>query len=76
MDSIEYVYRHRLDAAERGLDYGLVLNTNGLDSAWDPSTTNYETTAVALDAYFESVTNEIPITGMDVGFVNLEVVED
>ncbi len=76
MDSIEYVYRRRLDAAERGLDYGLVLNTNGLDSAWDSATTNYETSTDPIDAYFESVTNEIPITGVDVGFVNLEVVED
>ncbi|RKX47764.1 MAG: hypothetical protein DRP64_00200, partial [Verrucomicrobia bacterium] len=76
MDSIEYVYQRRLDADDRGLVYGLVLNTNGLDSAWDSATTNYETSVVALDAYFESVTNTISITGVDVGFVNLEVMEN
>jgi len=75
-DVLEYVYNRRLDAAIRGLTYGLNLNTNGLQSAWDFVGTDYETTTGAIDADFESVTNAIPITGIDVGFVNLEVTED
>ena len=75
-DAIEYVYNRRLDAALRGLTYGLILNTNGLQVAWDSVGTAFETTTGAIDADFESVTNAIPITGVDVGFVNLEVTED
>ena len=58
------------------LTYGLNLNTNGLQSAWDFVGADFETTTGAVDADFESVTNAIPITGIDVGFVNLEVTED
>ena len=75
LDSMKYVYRRRIDAAVRGLDYGLVLNTNDLlQSAWTNVGTTFETTNVVIDADFESVTNTIPVTG-DVGFVNLEVEE-
>ena len=72
----EYVYRRRLDAAARDLTYGLKLKINSLLGAWDYVGTDYETTSVVIDANFESVTNTIPITGIDAGFVTLEVAGD
>jgi len=44
--------------------------------AWIPSDPAWETGATAIDPYFESVTNQIPVTGLNQGFVNLEISED
>lgn len=74
-DTIEYVYRRRVDASTRGLAYGLTVNTGGLQLPWTNYGTTFETNAVPLDFAFESVTNVLPITGLDLGFVNLEVTE-
>ena len=71
---IEYVYRRRTDADTRGLTYDLVLNTNGLESAFGNVSNSFETAVGTIDADFESVTNVIP-AGIDLGFVNLEVTE-
>ncbi len=75
-DTMEYVYRRRTDAVSRGLDYGVVLNTNSLQfaAAWTNVGTSFETAIGAIDEKFESATNTIPVSG-DVGFVNLEVTE-
>jgi hypothetical protein len=69
-----YIYRRRLDAASRGLEYGLVLNAGGLTSpsAWTSAGTEYETGAGAMDASFELVTNACP-TDADLLFINLEI---
>ncbi len=71
----EYVYRRRLDAATRGLDYDLFLNTNGLVlGSWDHLGSTFETNGV-IDANFESVTNTIPVTGSQ-GFIKQEITEN
>jgi len=74
---LEYIYNRRRDAAERGLEYGLLVNTNGLQflSAWTNVGHAFETTNVVIDLDFESVTNVVP-TDPDAGFVKLEVTED
>lgn len=74
--SIEYVFRRRRDADYRGLVYDVVLNTNGLQQSWDNVGDTYEMFSGVIDDDFESVTNTIPTTGIDVGFVNLEVTEN
>jgi len=76
LGTIEYIYNRRLDAVERGLTYGLSVNTNGLETAGEFVGTDFETATGVVDANFESVTNSIPITGVDLGFVNLEVTEN
>jgi len=74
LDAMEYIYNRRLDAAERGLEYGLNVNTNGLQfpSAWTNMGHAYETTNVVIDLDFESVTNIVP-TDSGMGFINLKV---
>ncbi len=69
-----YIYRRRLDAASRGLEYGLVLNAGGLTSpsSWTSAGTEYETGAGAMDASFELVTNACPMDA-DLLFINLEI---
>jgi len=52
------------------------MNTNGLLSTWDFVGTDFETTSTIIDSGFESVSNSIPTTGVDMGFVNLKVTED
>jgi len=78
VDTVEYVYRRRVDAALRGLDYGLLVNINDLQlgNAWTNYGHAFETDAGSIDFEFESVTNVLPITGIDKGFLNLEVMEN
>ncbi|RKX46501.1 MAG: hypothetical protein DRP64_03120 [Verrucomicrobia bacterium] len=77
MDTIEYVYRRRVDATLRGLDYGLLTIDDLQVGTWTTNGTAFEVAPVGIiDADFESVTNSIPITGFDLGFVNLEVTEN
>ncbi len=75
VDWATYVYNRRRDAAARGLAYGLNWSEDLL-GAWTYIGTSNETGSVAIDADFESVTNEIPVTGLDKGFVTLEVSSD
>jgi len=59
--TIDYIYRRRTDAAARGLDYYLELNTNLVVGSW--STNGYsETGTMPLETGFEAVTNQIPTT--------------
>lgn len=71
----EYVYRRRVDAATRGLNYDLLLATNGLAGSWNSVSNAYETGSGEIDEDFESVTNEIPIAGQDSGFIELKITE-
>jgi len=75
-DSIEYVYRRRIDFALHGLAYDLMVNTNGLQDPWINEGTNFVTKVGPIDADFESVTNTFDITGLDLGFLNLGVTEN
>ncbi len=72
---VTYVYNRRLDAAARGLTYGLNWSDDLL-AGWTYIGTSNETERVAIDADFESVTNEIPVVGLGQGFVTLEVSSD
>ena len=68
---MDYIYNRRLDAALRGLTYGLNQSTNLL-SGWGDVGTAYETGSAGIDLYFESVTNSVPVT-TDEGFISLEI---
>ena len=68
---MEYVYSRRLDAALRGLTYGLNESTNLL-SEWNYVSNAYETGSFEIDSDFESVTNTVPVS-TDEGFINLEI---
>lgn len=77
VDTIEYIYNRRSDHALRGLDYGLALTIDDLQlGIWTNYGTAFETGAGAIDSEFDSVTNTLPISGMDKGFFNLEVTEN
>lgn len=76
LDELEYVYNRRVDALARDLTYDVVINTNGLQSSWENVGSSLETGSGAIDSEFESVTNALPITGIDAGFINLEVTEN
>jgi len=71
---MDYIYNRRLDAALRGLTYGLNESTNLL-SEWNYVGSDYETDSIDIDSSFESVTNTIPIT-TEKGFINLEINEN
>jgi len=67
---MEYIYNRRLDAALRGLTYGLNESTNLL-SEWIYVSNAYETGSADIDLSFESVTNAVPTTTEE-GFINLD----
>jgi len=73
-----YIYRRRRDAATRGLDYGLFLNTNNLVfGSWDFIGDTYETGTAIIDGNVEAVSNEIPVNANALeGFIKLEVTEN
>ena len=73
-DTYEYVFNRRLDAAERGLSYILDVSTNLLD-AWIPADPAWETGSANISPYFESVTNQVPVTGLPEGFIRLKIEE-
>ncbi len=68
-----YVYNRRSDAATRGLEYGLASKTNLLDPDWIYVGGLWETGTNAIDPAFNSITNEIPTTGLDHAFFQLEI---
>jgi len=71
---LEYSYRRRTDAAARGLDYSLELNTNLVSGVW--STNGYAETGTApLETGFEAVTNQVPTTEMN-RFIRLRISVD
>lgn len=72
-----YVYHRRRDAAARGLLYGLSYDLDLVDTNdWVYVGTLWETDTAIINADFESVTNEVEITGVDQGFLRLEITLD
>ena len=69
---VRYIYSRRVDATLRGLTYGLIVNTDGLQLPWTPVGTAFETGTGVINPEFEAVTNDLP-TSTEIGFVNLEV---
>lgn len=74
-NQIEYVYNRRVDAASRGLDYGVLLNTDLVLGTWTNIGTSAETGTAAVDSDFEVVTNHIPVVESQ-KFISLEVTEN
>lgn len=74
--TVEYVYRRRSDADERGLAYDVFLNSAGLNSPWSNVSNSLETATAPIGSDFESVTNELDITGLPLSFLTLKVTED
>jgi len=68
-----YVYNRRSDATTRSLTYGMAYKLDLLDPVWIYVGSLWETSTNAVDASFDSVTNEIPITGLGKGFIQLEI---
>lgn len=71
-NGLEYVYRQRSDAAARGLEYFLELNTNLVDGVWTNS--GYGVTGIGeIDAAFEAVTNLVPTAPLATRFIRLRI---
>lgn len=68
--NLEYVYRRRLDAASRGLNYTVLRSTSLEPGSWDSAGVS-ETDCTPIDSEFESVTNLI--TADDRVFLSLEI---
>jgi len=75
-DSVEYVFRRRVDFAPRNLAYDLMVNPDGLQAPWVNVGTNFVTAIGSIDAEFESVTNMVSTAGIDLNFINLQVTEE
>jgi len=70
--SFLYTYLRRLDAASRGLTYGLELCDNLVSNNW--SSNGYtEIGTNAIDADFEAVTNAIPTVSKPNQFIRLNI---
>ncbi|RKY67664.1 MAG: hypothetical protein DRQ24_12560, partial [Candidatus Latescibacterota bacterium] len=71
-----YVYRRRVDAVERGLEYGVTLNDTGLVyGSWTNIGTSAEYATASIDEDFEEVTNVFSTVEVK-KFVGLEVKEN
>lgn len=68
---LNYVYRRRLDAAARGLTYGVLVTTDLVDGVWINGTV--EAGTEAIDFEFESVTNRVSTDVEAQQFMQLEV---
>ena len=74
-DVANHVYNRRIEAAISELSYDLSVNTD-LTLTGTPVGDTYESVGDSGLSGFESVTNEIPVVGLDVGFIKLEVTEN
>ena len=73
-DVFEYIYRRRT-APDRGVDYQVELTDNLVSNSWN--ITGYTETGTAdIDGTFESVTNEIPMSGKTNQFIRLKITTD
>ncbi|RKX41974.1 MAG: hypothetical protein DRP64_10555, partial [Verrucomicrobia bacterium] len=72
---LNYVYRRRVDALQRGLVYGVNFKFNLVTDPWTDGGSSFETSAGPIDAFFESVTNEIPTVHSPEGFIVLKVAD-
>jgi len=69
---VEYIYRRRLDAGDRGLTYALQLTSDLVSGSW--STNGYaKIGAGTVDSDFESVTNRISTAGKTNEFIRLSI---
>ncbi|MDF7809159.1 right-handed parallel beta-helix repeat-containing protein [Pontiellaceae bacterium B12219] len=66
------VYRRRIDAAERGLDYQVGATTNLL--AGPITNATEEAGSVVLDVDFQQVTNRVPIDAKEQQFMQLRII--
>jgi hypothetical protein len=69
---LEYIYRRRTDAASRGLEYWLELNTNMMSGSWT-SNGYTEVNAGPLETGFEAVTNRISTESETNQFIRLRI---
>ena len=67
---LNLVYRRRIDAEDRGLDYQIGSAT---DLAEEMTNATQEAGSLALDADFESVTNRIPTDSEPHQFMQLKI---
>jgi len=74
-DGLIYVYNRRRDAFARGLVYDLVYKFDLLDLTWISSSNLFEVVSSPIDLSFESVTNQLLITGVDQGSLNPRITE-
>jgi len=71
-NGLEYVYRQRTDAAARGLEYFLELNTSLVTGVWTNS--GYGVTGIGeIDAGFDAVTNLVPTDPFATRFICLRI---
>ena len=68
----EYIHAQRNDAAARGLTYSLELSTNLVSNVWTNSHAEVVGTGT-LDLEFDSITNHVPVTDEEQGFIRLRV---
>jgi len=73
---LNYVDRRRVDAALRGLSYGVKFNFDLVSDPWTDGGSSFETGADPIDAAFESVLNLVPTVYSDEGFITLKVTEN
>ncbi len=76
VDTLLYIYNRRIDYALRGLDYSVILTIDDLTlGTWTNYGAAFESGSVLINSEFEAVTNALPIDGVPMGFLNLEVTE-
>lgn len=72
-DVVEYIYTRRRDAVARGLAYDVQYKFNLVSDPWTSTGGAFETGSAAIDADYESVTNQIPTIYSDEAFITTEV---
>jgi len=77
VDWLTYVYNRRIDAASLGLEYGLAYDLDLADTNdWIYVGGAWETGTNTISAEFEAITNEVDLSGVDQGFIRLEIRAD
>lgn len=72
---MEYAYTKRNDAAARGLDYHLELNTTLIGGSWTNDGYTVSGTSI-FDADFDTVTNRIPTAADNNQFIQLKIIKN
>jgi len=73
---VQYIYNRRRAAADRGLNYAIIVKTDLIKDQWLSYGTFFETGSAVIDSDFEAVTNEIPTAYFAEGFFNMKVTLD
>ncbi|RKX37908.1 MAG: hypothetical protein DRP64_16580, partial [Verrucomicrobia bacterium] len=71
-----YVYRRRVDAPQRGLDYSVNLKFNLVTDPWSDLGYFFEVNDSPIDLKFVLITNHIPLSHSDEAFITLKVTEE